>query len=569
MAFEALKAQMLKLQKKHDRQKELKQKYRQETKRLRLTNPQDDINNIRFTYQFKNSIPVVGQSSKTQTYISVHQNEEMIVLSQQKGYNYGLSRISMRHMNYPYEDFIPIHTNAIRDVQCYGYEPFANVSLVLTASHDKTLKITSVSTRQTVVSYDLGAQVWSCCWSSTNPFQIYAACKGKESSIVSMDMRQTKSFISQFSDTELLGFSPIHSLTHIGSSRQNGCEGILCGNLLGAFVFNWNPNASDPLTTGMISGACNQISPSQENLGDGTEGSGSSIQGGIVSFKGASCSSVAYDPASQQWMASYKSIGQAPTTQHVRGTVEKDGIVGNYTLRSHHKVNGGQPVPYMSRSSLFSRADGSVNMVAGYEDYVLLWQNPPRKRLAKTLSSLGTSLKISTQPNSGDEETLKRIKIPLNPPSSPAFVRDIKPVVVDDEEYIAVLTKSNLQLFRWGEVAEGSNDSDDESAGSDDEDAGGNPRDGNVNGLAVRAAFTRGNEMAREGGNIPAERPIVISDEDAPFRGGNNGHDALLAAHAREAGDSESSDEVDGASGSDEYFSQNEPDPDDYIYQSL
>lgn len=48
--------------------------------------------------------------------------------------------------------YIPLHSNPIKDVQCFNGEPSSNVSLVLTASMDKTLKVTSWATRQTVVS---------------------------------------------------------------------------------------------------------------------------------------------------------------------------------------------------------------------------------------------------------------------------------------------------------------------------------------------------------------------------------------------------------------------------------
>jgi len=48
--------------------------------------------------------------------------------------------------------FIPLHTSPIRDVQCFNGERSSNRSLILTASMDKTLKVTSWATRQVVVS---------------------------------------------------------------------------------------------------------------------------------------------------------------------------------------------------------------------------------------------------------------------------------------------------------------------------------------------------------------------------------------------------------------------------------
>ncbi|KAG0036871.1 RING finger and WD repeat domain-containing protein 3 [Podila clonocystis] len=102
MAYEMLKIQMTNLQKKHDRQRSLKLKYKSEAKRLKMSNPDEDIKK-KFNYLIFRMIPILG---------------------------------------------VPI-----RDVQCYRADPFANESLVLTASMDNYLKITSAKSQQVVLGY--------------------------------------------------------------------------------------------------------------------------------------------------------------------------------------------------------------------------------------------------------------------------------------------------------------------------------------------------------------------------------------------------------------------------------
>lgn len=85
-------------------------------------------------------------------YLSYRQDEEMLVCSRQVNAVHGIAKVSMRDYSNNLNDFIPIHSQAIRDVQCYNIDPFANKSLVLTASMDKTLKISSAASQQVVLT---------------------------------------------------------------------------------------------------------------------------------------------------------------------------------------------------------------------------------------------------------------------------------------------------------------------------------------------------------------------------------------------------------------------------------
>lgn len=93
------------------------------------------------------------QPTPSVNYMSYRRDEEMLVCSRQVGQQqYGIAKISMRDFSSNLHSIIPIHSQPIRDVQCYTSDPVVNKSLVLTASIDKTLKMTSASTHHVVLS---------------------------------------------------------------------------------------------------------------------------------------------------------------------------------------------------------------------------------------------------------------------------------------------------------------------------------------------------------------------------------------------------------------------------------
>ncbi|KAF9382650.1 glutathione synthase [Podila verticillata] len=183
MAYEMLKIQMTNLQKKHDRQRSLKLKYgmitfldmelldvlfkvltfralflndlryKSEAKRLKLSNTDEDIK--KFNYSLIRMIPIPGvyQPTNASQYLSYRPNEEMLICSRHVRDSFGISKISMRDFSNNLAGIIPIHSKPIRDVQCYRVDPFANESLVLTASMDNYLKITSAKSQQVVLGY--------------------------------------------------------------------------------------------------------------------------------------------------------------------------------------------------------------------------------------------------------------------------------------------------------------------------------------------------------------------------------------------------------------------------------
>ncbi|KAG0199716.1 RING finger and WD repeat domain-containing protein 3, partial [Mortierella sp. GBA30] len=455
MAYEMLRSEMTKLQKKYDRQRTLKHRYRSEVHRLKILNPEKDIAK-HFSYPFSQ------QTAGTAHYLSFRPDEEMLVCSRQVNEAHGIAKVSMRDFSNNLHDFIPIHSQAIRDVQCYNSDPFANKSLVLTASMDKTLKISSAASQHVVLTYDLQAPVWSCCWSTTNPFSIYCSVKGKQTSILTLDLRNTKAPVATFSRPSLLGHSPIHSMVHIGPSHSQNREGILCGNLEGAFIYNFE----GALPSGVLSQesvtSSSQGSVSTEHLQDENQ------RRVPLRMQGASCSSVSFDSVSRHWMASYKFLG-SPFTQHVRGTLDQKAFESDLELKVEYRVTGGHPVSCISRTSIFSRLNGAIHMAAGSEGMSYIWQDSSDSSRSAALDTelcLGAG---SSQIPIGDG-CLERIVLQSSESKAGHGqfpVKDIKPVVVGYEEYVAILSDKEMEMYRWANIMPGNAAEDTDESDSD------------------------------------------------------------------------------------------------------
>jgi len=313
--------------------------------------------------------------------------------------------------------------------------------------------------------------VWSCCWSTSNPYTMYCSVKGQHTTIATLDLRNPNTPVSTFSQPSALGYSPIHSMAYIGSHKNQHREGVLCGNVEGAFVYNLGNDQES-------------ISASQETIIGASQHSSKSVGDLIhkpLHFPGGSCTSVSLDQDSRQWMASYKFLGKE-FTQHSRGILGVDQGSEQYNLVSQYQVTGGPPVKRgMARTNVFSQQDGAIKMAAGSEGAV----SPQHCRIFSQFSTSIFPLTdlLFTQAFVWQEETNSRrksignslerlpLQLPVNKDSQiKSSVRDIKYVSVGHDEYLAALTEKEVQLFRWSEleldlVQDVSEDSDDDGPG--------------------------------------------------------------------------------------------------------
>ncbi|KAF9122962.1 RING finger and WD repeat domain-containing protein 3 [Mortierella sp. 14UC] len=501
-AYDLLKAELDNLRKEHERQRSLKTRYRAEVKQLKMAHPEREI--VRhFSYVTARTAPITSRAPGGTQYLSYRQDEEMLVYSRQMGEQHGIAKVSMRDFTNNFHDFTPVHTKPIKDVRCYNGHPGTNRSLVLTASLDKTLKVTSASSKQVVLTYDFEGAAWSCCWSTTDPNLMYCSVKAKQTSILTLDLRNTRAPVSSFSNPKLLGHAPINTMTHIGAFEGHGQEAILCGSLDGAFVYNFESSTQ----MGTLSGVLSQemiVSGSQGSTAIGGDSLSSSQTMATASslgtaekekdcrlpvrLHGGSCMSVSFDNASRNWMATYNFLG-GKTAQHVRGTVDQDPYTGDLLLRSEYKIMGGAPVPW-SRNSIFTRLNGSVHMAAGSDSVAHVWYDPrfrskraqeeENERMQATLS--GGRLISTLDMGPLAQHALKNENNPLQG----SLIRDVKPVVVSGmDEYLVTLSDKELGIYRWTESQPGfgglgngeDGDSDDEVLSEilEDEDDAGEP----------------------------------------------------------------------------------------------
>ncbi|XP_074601701.1 E3 ubiquitin-protein ligase RFWD3-like [Brevipalpus obovatus] len=95
---------------------------------------------------------------------------------------YGIREVTSHNMN-PIK-FIPLHKGAIKDIVFHPYD-----ALILSASMDKTLKLTNLISCSITNSYEMESAVWSCAWNPKNTNLFYAGLgNGK---VVEFDARMS------------------------------------------------------------------------------------------------------------------------------------------------------------------------------------------------------------------------------------------------------------------------------------------------------------------------------------------------------------------------------------------
>jgi hypothetical protein len=140
---------------------------------------------------------------------------------------YGIITLNMLDMHQ--SPIIPIHNGLVRDIKySNGY--------LLSTSMDKTLKLTSTVTQESVISIPLKVPGWSCCFNETNTNKVY--CGLADSSIVVYDIRNTRAYESLLCSPETLSKTPIHSM--FVKSNDLGRPKIYCSNLMETFIWDNN-----------------------------------------------------------------------------------------------------------------------------------------------------------------------------------------------------------------------------------------------------------------------------------------------------------------------------------------
>ncbi|XP_076371243.1 mutagen-sensitive 302 [Tachypleus tridentatus] len=156
----------------------------------------------------------------------------MLVVSQPSPVNlfrgFGIKKVSL--LDLKSTEFVHVHSKAIKDLAFHS-----NDALVLTASLDRTLKLTNVISNNVVQTYSVPADAWSCVWSKDNCCYFYAGLKN--GSVLQFDTRMTSGHVLQLPGAG--NSSPVVALQYVQSQPRVGLSmgGLLVGQLSACFMY--------------------------------------------------------------------------------------------------------------------------------------------------------------------------------------------------------------------------------------------------------------------------------------------------------------------------------------------
>lgn len=147
---------------------------------------------------------------------------------------HGVTRIGAH--DYKLSDFIPIHADLIMDM-CFK----PNDPLLLTASMDKTVKLTSLIDKSIVTTFNLPCQARSCCWHPSNGNGCFVGLNSGD--ILVYDIRNASVPTHQFDG---IASNPLISVQFVSKEYSSGCSdansqddsifnGLLCNSLSTCF----------------------------------------------------------------------------------------------------------------------------------------------------------------------------------------------------------------------------------------------------------------------------------------------------------------------------------------------
>ncbi|KAM5263696.1 E3 ubiquitin-protein ligase RFWD3 [Ctenodactylus gundi] len=102
---------------------------------------------------------------------------------------FGVKMLSTANMKS--SQYIPMHSKQIRDL-AFSSQP---KNLLLSASLDSTIKLTSLETNTVVQTYNTGRPVWSCCWCLDENNYVYAGLAN--GSVLVYDLRNTNCHVQE------------------------------------------------------------------------------------------------------------------------------------------------------------------------------------------------------------------------------------------------------------------------------------------------------------------------------------------------------------------------------------
>ncbi|XP_065653749.1 E3 ubiquitin-protein ligase rfwd3.S-like [Hydra vulgaris] len=297
---------------------------------------------------------------------------------------YGVLKVSS--LDSRCSEFISIHQNVIRDSK------FNNTCdrLLLTASTDKTIKVSNMLSNSVVISYNCPGPVWACGWNETNTNIIYAGIQNGECCIY--DIRQTNEML--MSIRPRFGAYPIVSLSYVPASEESlsmCCEGVLFGTLQGG----WFMHKDDV-----------------HNYSDRQ-----------LLFPEGSSFGLYFEPKTRYCMLSQRPSKKTSRVTHMICSLSGDGSENN-PIRTNlvQQCYGGCSAQSLTRSCIFPNPDDPTQLMvcAGDESSssVIVWDGLRGKQM-QTLTNAGGT------------------------------VFDVLSFQAHDSNFLASLTETKLSFYKW------------------------------------------------------------------------------------------------------------------------
>ena len=151
-----------------------------------------------------------------------------VMIATQKNFNqlfsgYGLRKIST--FDFKVNEFIPIHQNIIKDVCFHPHD-----ALVLSASLDQTLKLTNLMSCSNVMTQNLEAGAWSCCWNEKDRNYFYAGLQNGK--IVEFDIRYNQNHVNEIICKDKV---PVSSLQYFIKEDET-FDGVIATHLKSCYL---------------------------------------------------------------------------------------------------------------------------------------------------------------------------------------------------------------------------------------------------------------------------------------------------------------------------------------------
>ncbi|XP_077599058.1 E3 ubiquitin-protein ligase rfwd3.S-like isoform X1 [Stigmatopora nigra] len=298
---------------------------------------------------------------------------------------WGVKKVNLAHIRS--SQYIPIHSDQVRGL-CFSRQ---NAGMLLSASLDKTLKLTSLEGNSVIQTYNAGKPVWSCCWCLDNTNFVYAGLNN--GSILLYDLRHTSTHVQELQP--LRSRTPVASLCYIPRTASSSfpCGGLIAGTLEGGYFW--------------------------EQLGDNT------YKPHILPLEVGSCTGIQVETESRHCLVTYRAGRAHPTVRCVlmaltRVPQQDASEPLGCSCLPVQTFNAGSSCKLLTKNAIFASPQGDGALVCAGDEAsqsTMVWA-----------ASSGALLQ----------------KLPADLP-----VLDITPFKVNGEHFLASLTEKMLKLYKW------------------------------------------------------------------------------------------------------------------------